>query len=316
MTGNTIAIVGFGGAMGRWFGRYFAAKGWTVLGYTRDPSNVSRLQASIGVTSLPGSIEVTANLEGCIPRASWIMLSIPVPAHRDVIERVAPVMQSGAVLLDIASVKSEIPGMLRSARERHGIHVLSTHPMFGPGAESMRHKNFIVMDLEGDGKVAGAFKDLISKDDPDIIDTTPEEHDEMVAMTLGLPHFLNILFGTMLSDRGLSLPQMEGFGGTTFHLQHLIAQEVSLQDPSIYAAIQMENKYFINLLDTLRSEMEKLLQLVKDKNENEFVARFTTLKDFFSSTRGFTSVMERFNAAASRSLELLHGRREGAPREP
>nr|MDO8117847.1 prephenate dehydrogenase/arogenate dehydrogenase family protein [Candidatus Sigynarchaeota archaeon] len=305
MATTTITIAGITGQMGTWFARYFSTKGWTVFGYSRSEARARDLEKTFSGDRGLKSVKVTTRLDECIPASDWVLLSIPIPAHGEMIECIAPLMKEGGVMVDIASVKGEIPGKLIEARKKHGFHVLSTHPMFGPGAESMEKKNFVLIDLEGDKMILDTFKNIIIKDQPNIIESTVDEHDKMIALTLGLPHMLNILFGKVLKDMNVDVKRLTEFGGTSFHLQHLISQEVVSQEPFIYATIEMENKEFMATLPLVKRMMDELLVTLKGKDYDAFIAEFLAIRQKYASCDEFKSVMKRFNAAARASLELL-----------
>jgi prephenate dehydrogenase len=302
---NSITIIGITGLMGRWFLTYFASRGWTVHGYSRSKEKIELLANDLKTDEMESKITLTTNLEDCVPGSSWIMLSVPITAHEDMISAVAPLMQQDAVLFDIASVKGNIPSLLDAARQAHGIHVLSTHPMFGPGTATMKNKNFILIDVEGDKIILDEFKAVIEQDKPTMIETTAREHDGMIAYTLGIPHMLNILFGKFLKDRDASLENLVAFEGTTFHLQHLISQEVMTQDPYIYATIELENQAFLSMLSNFKATVDNFIDILQRKDYDAFQQEFLAIRDFYAGIAEFSSAAQRFNSAARRSLDII-----------
>ncbi|MEX2714894.1 MAG: prephenate dehydrogenase/arogenate dehydrogenase family protein [Candidatus Sigynarchaeum springense] len=300
-----ISIIGATGQMGKWFTQYFADRGWHVYAVSRSKEKLDALKQELGNTKAKGHISYMTELKDCIPRSTWVMLSVPITAHEEAIKAVVPLMRKDAVLFDIASVKGRIPELLVAAKKDYGIHVLSTHPMYGPGAESMKNKNFILIDLEGDKKVLGQFRNIITPDKPTIIETTATEHDRMIAFTLGIPHMLNILFGKLLMDQGADISKLVEFEGTTFHLQHLISQEVVTQEPFIYATIELENQIFIDMLSEFKKISEQLIDILKRKDYDGFIKQFIAIREYFSVVPEFKSVGFRFNSAAKRSLDII-----------
>ncbi len=305
MADKSIAIVGATGQMGKWFTQHFANRGWHVHAYSRSKEKLDALKRELDASKYTGTISFTTELQQCIPRSAWIMLSVPITAYEETIKSVAPLARKDAVLFDIASVKGRIPALLAGARRDHGIHILSTHPMYGPGAESMKNKNFILIDLEGDKKVLNQFRSIIGHDKPTIIETTADEHDRMIAFTLGIPHMLNILFGKLLKDQGADISKLVAFEGTTFHLQHLISQEVVTQEPFIYATIELENQVFIDMLSEFKDIADKIIDILKRKDYDGFIKQFLAIRDYFSAVPEFKSVGYRFNSAAKRSLDII-----------
>jgi prephenate dehydrogenase len=305
MNVTSITIVGATGQMGKWFALYFASRGWQVHVYSRSSEKLDALKKDLETSTCAGRMSFTTDLRTCIPKSAWIMLSVPITAHDEAITAITPLMCKDAVLFDIASVKGKIPAILVEARRKHGIHVLSTHPMYGPGAESMKNKNLILIDLEGDGMVLNRFRAIMEPDKPTIIETTAAEHDRMIAFTLGIPHMLNILFGKLLKDEGADIKKLVKFEGTTFHLQHLISQEVVTQEPYIYATIELENQAFIDMLSGFQSILDGFIDTLKRKDYDEFIKQFTGIREYFSVVPEFKTVGARFNSAARRSLDII-----------
>jgi prephenate dehydrogenase len=305
MDDTSISIIGATGMMGKWFTQHFANRGWHVHVYSRSVEKLDAMKQDLDRIKFKGKISFATDLKLCVPKSAWVMLSVPITAHAETIKAVAPLMRKDAVLFDIASVKGRIPALLTSARQDHGIHVLSTHPMYGPGAESMKNKNFIIIDLEGDKKILARFRAIIEPDKPTIIETTADEHDRMIAFTLGIPHMLNILFGKLLKDKGADISKLVAFEGTTFHLQHLISQEVVTQEPFIYATIELENQAFIDMLSDFKSIADHFIDILNRKDYNGFIKQFVAIRDYFSVVPEFKSVGYRFNSAARRSLDII-----------
>ncbi|NMC06841.1 MAG: prephenate dehydrogenase/arogenate dehydrogenase family protein [Candidatus Lokiarchaeota archaeon] len=307
---RVMTIVGATGAMGKWFIQYFATRGWYVHAFSRSREKLEMLKREIDNSPWKVNVTCTTELQQCVPGSAWIMLSVPITAHEEVIKQVALLARKDAVIFDIASVKGQIPALLARARQDHGIHVMSTHPMYGPGAESMKNKNFILIDLEGDKQVIDRFRAIIEPDKPTILVTTAEDHDRMIAFTLGIPHMLNILFGKLLKDQGADISKLVAFEGTTFHLQHLISQEVVTQEPFIYATIELENQAFIDMLSSFKTISESFIDILKRKDYDGFMKEFMAIKEYFAVVPEFKTVGYRFNSAARRSLDIIKDGKE------
>ncbi|MBD3185284.1 prephenate dehydrogenase/arogenate dehydrogenase family protein [Candidatus Bathyarchaeota archaeon] len=309
-----ITIVGITGKMGTWFAKFFLERDWRVFGYSRTEDRLNQLMKGHPCFKESEKLDLTSRYHDCIPHSDWVLLSIPIPAHEAVIHEVAPLMKNGAIVVDIASVKGRIPEILRNAKKKHGINVLSTHPMFGPGASSMKNKNFILIDLQNDKTILKRFRALIEPEGPIIIESTPSEHDKYIAFTLALPHFMNLLFAKILREHQIDINLLKKFGGTTFHLQHLISQEVTLQEPFIYGTIEMENPAFKDLLRPYQQSSKEMIEIIKNGNYQAFERTFLDLREFYAKNDDYKSVMERFNAAAAISTEMLEKQHETSNR--
>jgi prephenate dehydrogenase len=122
-----------------------------------------------------------------------------------------------------------------------------------------------------------------------------EVHDLMVALTLALPHFLNIVFGKVLSK--WDIREVKKFGGTTFTLQLLLAESVLSEDPNLYYVIQSHNPAFKEILQYLSESMNRGASFIKEHNQVDFVHTFTEIHASLSRDPEFSSSYHRFYQA-------------------
>jgi len=74
---------------------------------------------------------------------------------------------------------------------------LSIHPLFGFGARTLKGKRIALIPIKGSKKELN----LVQRFFPEAIISviSAEEHDRVMALTLSLPHFLNMVFASTLS---------------------------------------------------------------------------------------------------------------------
>ncbi|MBS7288688.1 MAG: prephenate dehydrogenase/arogenate dehydrogenase family protein, partial [Candidatus Freyarchaeota archaeon] len=182
-----VAILGGTGRMGTWFARYFKGRGCDVVVWARTVERLVRVAEEVGV-------EYDVEAEGAVRGADLVVVSVPISAVPEAVRRVSPGVKRGAILFDVASVKGEIPEVLRVEGDRHGYRAVSVHPMFGPGAKDIMGQRIVVIPLRGHEEAARWLADYFKEDGAVVMFSDAETHDRMVALTLALPHFINILF--------------------------------------------------------------------------------------------------------------------------
>jgi hypothetical protein len=118
MTAMLAGIIGGTGQMGRFFAKVFKQAGWEVI---------------VSGTKTPLTSRDVAEM------ADLIMVSVPIRTTVGVIREVAPLLSEEQVLCDLTSLKVEpVRAMLASRAE-----VIGLHPMFGPGAVSLRGQTIV-----------------------------------------------------------------------------------------------------------------------------------------------------------------------------
>ena len=91
---KTIAIIGAGGAMGKWFSEYFSKKGFEVTGF--DNTN-----------PVAKNIKKAESLISAILNVDYVLLSTPTKKTPEIIRLIAKEMKRESFLIDITSKKSK-----------------------------------------------------------------------------------------------------------------------------------------------------------------------------------------------------------------
>ncbi len=258
-----IAIIGATGKMGAWFCNEFAKEGHQVTGIGRNAIRLREVEVKYHV-------KVTTDYGAGLAGAGWILVALPIDAIASVVKAIAPLAPKNSVIFDILSVKGSVLSTLGTLCQAAGTQYVSTHPMFGPGAECITNRNVIITPLPGHEKAAGQVKDLFQKMGACVTEAGAELHDKMMALVLNLPHFLNILYGKFLASSGFDLPFIKQFGGTTFALQEFLSLNVNASDPAIYGPLQFENPAFLLVLKELKVFLTQYLNVVEKKDVSIF----------------------------------------------
>ena len=122
-----------------------------------------------------------------------------------------------------------------------------------------------------------------------------EEHDRAMALTLSLPHFVNIAFASVIGKEDLSV--LKQLGGTTFTLQTVISEGVMTENPDLYASIQMSNRYTTDYLSKFISTINLLKNYVIDKDSTGFLKFYEEVHSALSKDLDFSKAYERMYRA-------------------
>jgi prephenate dehydrogenase len=283
-----VAIIGAGG-MGSWFARFFKSRGDSVTISDRDQRKARLLASNIHARLASSNVEA-------VQGSDIVVLATPSNVASNVIGEILPALGKNALLIDICAVKSAVMPALHLA-EKRGVQVASIHPMFGPRASSMREKNVIVVRT---GKSSGGpdrVKHLL--EGAHILVADPQVHDRQTAITLALPHFLNMAFAMTLSGR--SLAEIRKFAGRTFDLQMLLAQAVG-SEPQTTADIMTMNKEFRVILRDVQRNVRLLAETANGHDRKMLITYHRRIRKELSSDPKFAlsgAAFERACEAAS-----------------
>ncbi|GAJ08318.1 unnamed protein product, partial [marine sediment metagenome] len=224
-----VAIIGGSGKMGRWFANFLLKEGKEVIIIGRNERKLLEAKRQLGV-------EVATNVEA-VKSADAILLSVPIDNFEEVVQQVSPYMRPEQVIIDITSIKV-FPVETMHKHIKVGL-TLGTHPVFGPGAKSIVNQNFVLTPTnERERTLAQKVRKYLETRGAKVALMTPQEHDEMMAVILGLSHFIAIVSAdTLVSfDR---LKQMEAISGITYKVLLTLVESVISEAPELYASLQM-----------------------------------------------------------------------------
>lgn len=191
-----IGIIGFG-RFGKLMTRYLA-EDCQVLVYDKNAD-------SKGIEGRGG---VTATLaEVC--RQQAVILAVPISAMRDVLKQIRSQLSPGTLVIDVCSVKM-LPVEWMVELLPAEVEILGTHPMFGPDSarESLEGGKIVLCRERLSQKRYDLIKTHLRSKGLAVIETTPDEHDREISVSLALTHTI----GRALAEFGARPQQIDTEG--------------------------------------------------------------------------------------------------------
>jgi chorismate mutase/prephenate dehydrogenase len=266
--GRRVLVIGGGGKMGGWFARFLSSQGFDVE--IADPAGKGDGLRNIG------------DWRGDPLRHDVIIVATPIKITADVLDELANRRPPG-LIVDIGSLKTPLRGAL-GRLVAAGCKATSIHPMFGPDTRLLSGRHVIFVEVGVPAATAQA-RALFDSTMAEQIEMTLEEHDRLIAYVLGLSHALNLAFFTALADSGELVPRLKNMSSTTFDAQLKVASLVATDNPHLYFEIQALNDYGGTSLEALRIATERIQKLVKDRDEQGFVALMEAGRRYLASPR-------------------------------
>jgi len=264
-----VAIIGGSGRMGRWFASLLLKEGKEVVITGRNQSKLLEAKQELGV-------EVATNAQA-VKGADVILISVPIDNFEPVVQQIQPYILPKQVVIDITSIKV-LPVATMHQHIKTGV-TLGTHPMFGPGARSIANQNFILTPTNDEERtLAQKIEDYLATRGARATLMTPQEHDELMTVILGLSHFIALVAADTLLSLG-NLKRMETISGTTFKLLLTLVESVISEDADFYASLQMNLPDMTKVEELFQKSSETWAKLVRNKDRQKFVNRMNALRD-------------------------------------
>jgi prephenate dehydrogenase len=279
--------------MGAWFARFLKSRGDHVTISDRYPSKARRLASKLHVEYAASNVEAARD-------SNIIILATPANAVSRVISEILPSLREDALVCDICATKSAAAPGLRALQKRR-IKVASIHPMFGPLARGIRGRRIIAIKTGKDMRGYKAMKRLLKG--AEVFLTDPSVHDKHTAVTLGLPHFLNMAFAMTVSKRR-NLRRIRRFAGRTFDLQMMLAEAIA-NEPETSADIQALNMEFAAVVRDLQRNIRVLASIVYKQDRSALINRYKQVAKALSSDPEFKNARTAFERVAETQSAIL-----------
>ena len=265
-----VAIIGGSGKMGQWFAGFLVKDGKEVVITGRNEQKLLEAQKQLGV-------ETTTSLPGAVKKADVVLISVPIDSFEEVVKQLQPHLQPEQIVLDITSIKVSPVEIIH--KYLNTASVLGTHPVFGPGARDIQNQNFVLTPTnEPETALAQRIKQYLEARGAIVTVMTPLEHDEMMAVILGLSHFIAIVSADALLHFD-KLKQMALIGGPTYKVLLTLAESVLTEDPKLYASLQMNLPGITEIEELFLRSSKTWADIIKNKDRQGFTKRMNTLKD-------------------------------------
>ena len=278
---QTIAIIGGEGGMGR---------------------SLNTLFSDLGHEVLSADLETDLRPKDAAAVADVVIISVPIRETRAVIEELGPLVRREALLMDVTSIKTDpMEAMLASTEAS----VVGTHPMFGPGVNTYQGQRVVICPGRGD-EWLDWVRQMLTARGLVITETTPEEHDSMMAIVQVLHHFKTQVLGLALSRTGVALEETLRFTSPAYLLEAYVAGRHFAQAPELYGPIEMLNPDSGKVIELFQKAAADLAEILAEQDQAAFDQVFADVRAFFGD---FTDeALEQSGFLIDRLVELSAGR--------
>ena len=253
-----IGIIGGHGKMGRWFHRYFDELGYRV--------SVADLDTQIRPQDLA-------------PRCDVVLVAVPLQHTVEVVRSIGHLVKNDALLMDIASLKSEV---LRTMLEVSSSSVIGTHPLFGPGEPNITGQTVVLCPGRG-SEWLDWLTTVLLESGAQVEVVAPEVHDFYMAVVQGLTHFTTLVLALTIDSLGMDLKSLQRFATPAFHRRLMEISHLLNQDADLYAAMPMLNSTYGVFFREFERIILELKRVIAKKDMEEFMRLFDAARDHFCS---------------------------------
>lgn len=256
------------GKMGQWFARFFQEAGDSVTVSSRNEGKLSRIGETLGV-------KIADNVNA-IKNADRILICVPLENIEEVAKEICSHIRSNQVVMDICSIKEPSVKILHEYITT-GL-TLGTHPVFGPGVKSIKNQNFVLTPTNAkEEQFAKKFKRWLRGKQANVFLMSPKEHDDLMTLVLGLPHFIGLVVCDTLVDYPHFL-ETKKVAGASYRMLLTLAESVASEATEFYTSLQLNLPGIQEIERGFLDKSEKWLALVKRKDRSAFAEKMDLVK--------------------------------------
>jgi len=239
-----IGIIGFG-RFGKLAARYLAEE-FEVVVYHRTEKSAEITRAGARAASLE-----------TVCRQDIVIPCVPISVFQEVLQDIAPLLRPDALVVDVCSVK-EYPVRLMTDILPQTVSILATHPMFGPdsASDSLEGGKICLCEVRIAKKKCRNIKAYLESKGLVVVEATPQEHDEQIATSLSLTHFI----GRTLSEYGAKQLDIDTEGyKRLLHILEVVERDtwqlfLDMHHYNVYA--KKKRVAFMDVMQDINSRLE------------------------------------------------------------
>ncbi len=251
-----VGIIGGTGQMGKWFKRFFERHGHIV--------EISSRKTHLSPVD-------------CAKNNDIVIVSVPIQVTIDVIKQVAPHVKKESLLMDLTSIKeAPVKTMLEHSRSE----VIGCHPVFGPSVASLKNQAIVLCPARGK-KWLPIIQKLCESEEGKVKISTPERHDEIMAIIQGITHFNNISLGYAIKILNADIKESLEYASPIYKLKMDMVGRILNQDAGMYADIEIMNPKTKEVVRKYFEAIKKLLHILETNDREGFVKYFKEASDYF-----------------------------------
>ena len=130
--------------------------------------------------------------------ADVIVLCVAISAFEEVLTHISGRIEPGRLVMDTCSVKMH-PARAMERILKPDIHILATHPMFGPdsGRDGLDGLPLVFSPVRMPRESIDLWREQFMAMGLNVVEMSPEEHDKEASYTQGITHFIGRVLGEL-----------------------------------------------------------------------------------------------------------------------
>ena len=233
-----------------------------------------------------------------INKSEWIILCVPIDKTLEVFDNIKNKIRKDQVFSDFTSVKSIL------GNNTYDFEFISCHPLFGP-LNNIIGQNIVTIPISS-GSLYKNIKAIFNKIGLKITEMKSfEEHDKYMSLIQGMTHFSHVCFTTAMKKLDLDIDKVMDICSPIYQSNISFSSRITGGDENLYTNIIMDNPTNIDVLQMYLDTSNKLLEMIKDKNYDDFKDNFKDNREYLKNH--ISNMIDQSNFLIDKMAEFKKG---------
>lgn len=241
---------------------------------------IASMFAGLGHAVMIADLDTQLTNEEAASNADVVIVSVPIDSTDKVIRAIGPHVNPDALLMDLTSIKSApVQAMIESSRAT----VIGAHPLFGPTVHSLQGQRIVLTPgrIPDNDPWLPWLRSMLHARGLNALETTPEAHDEAMAIVQVLTHFSTEVLGRTLANLRVEVDETLRFTSPVYLMDMLLTARHFAQSSSLYSSIQMHNPRTDEVVGAFVDAASELRDIAATRDREAFDAMFESVRALF-----------------------------------
>lgn len=258
---------------------------WLVEFFNKESFNVS--YSSRNKSDNFENIDYYSDNCELVRNSDVIFLSVPINSMIEVLNEIYDELEN-KILVEVCSVKTflieEFERLNKEKNIKFEFH--SVHPMFAQTIKNPKGQGFVfTYSNTKKSEFIKEFRELLESKDAILQDMYYKEHDKTMALIQSLNHFNLFVGAKTLKKSGFDFEKHMPLCSPTYRIFTMLFTRFVLQNPKLYAEIQLYNTYSLDVISLFKKEMGVLYEKIQNRDEEGFVEYVDSMKEFYEKNK-------------------------------
>ena len=228
---------------------------------------------------------ISTDIRQCVRDSDLIIIATPLSSYKEIILSIKDDLKKGTILTDVGSVKKEVMKIIHNMNLKD-VHWIPSHPIAGTeesgpkaGKANMFEDRWCIISPQKDSseqiiKILKSFWEAIGSK---VKIMTPDEHDEILALTSHLPHAIayNIVRTVINVEDKLKQEVVQFSAGGLRDFTRIAAS-----NPLMWRDIFLDNsENILKGIDSFAEKLQEFKKAISDRNGDQLFQIFNSTKE-------------------------------------